>query len=118
MFPFPCVLMSNSQWCITHPGGQSLTAGAERPEHGVAQALQNLQQHLRVTREQRVRAESVLAGERDRLRILSKTKTNMKGLDFQKNSSLVVDTSCGAAAVQLLSRRGDRSSNSFHWKRS
>lgn len=84
MFPFPRVLMSNNQRCVTHPGGQSLAAGAERPEHGVAQALQNLQQHLRATREQRVRAESALAGERDRLRILSKTKTNMKGLDFQK----------------------------------
>lgn len=114
--------MSNNHRWATHPGGQSLTAGAEWPEHRVAQTLQNLLQHLQRTREQRVRAERALAGERGmRLRTLSKTKTNMKELFFfLKSSSPAVDTSCGAAAVQLLSgsRRGDRSSNSFHWQRS
>lgn len=115
--------MSNSQQCVTHPGGRSLAAGAERPEHGVAQALQNLQQHLREDK----RAESE-SRERFGRRVRQVTgifkdqnKNERAGCSKKKkkkNSSLEVDTSCGAAAAQPLSRRGDRSSNSFHRQRS
>lgn len=120
------VLRSN-----THPWGQSLTAGAEWPEHRVAQTLQNLLQHLQRTGEQRVRAEKCFDWTEIERRATDTFKEQNKNertglffffcFVFQKRSiSPVVDTSCGAAAVQLLSssRRGDRSSNTFHWQRS